>query len=187
MLKRILYSLRMGWHYRRQLAAIYTIPQIDSLRPQEVDQSGNGILVLDFDGVLAPHGEDQPGPQATNLLDKYMSLFGVERLFILSNKPTAQRLAYFAQHYPGLRVISGVRKKPYPDGLHEIMRLSAQQGKTVTLVDDRLLTGALAACIAGTQVIYIGKPFTNLAGHPFKEGFFMLLRLAEKSFFRLFR
>jgi predicted HAD superfamily phosphohydrolase YqeG len=101
-------------------------------------------------------------------------------VFILSNKPTEERKSWFNNRHPGIRFISGVRKKPYPDGLDEVIRIAGVQPHEVTLLDDRLLTGVLATCLAGTEVVYINAPYVDLAGNPFKESFFILLRTVER-------
>lgn len=48
------------------------------------------------------------------------------------------------------------------------------------MVDDRLLTGCLAALNAGAQPWYIRSPYTALKLNPLAELFFMLLRFSER-------
>jgi len=74
-------------------------------------------LALDFDGVLAPHGAGQPSSEVVDWLRRAVTVFGAERIFILSNRPFGPRVDWFANHFPGVRFVDGVRKKPYPDGL----------------------------------------------------------------------
>lgn len=145
-------------------------------------KNGIEVLILDFDGVLAPHGEDQPLPALAPWLASAVALFTAERIFILTNRPSAARAAYFAQHYPGLQLITGVRQKPYPDGLLKIQALAQMPARQMILYDDRLLTGALAACLAGCQIGYIRQPSINLRRHPLKELFFIALRKLECRF-----
>ena len=78
--------------------------------------------------------------------------------------------------------MSGVRKKPYPDGLLKIIQDEKIDPKLVCLIDDRLLTGILAAELAGTQAILITKPLSNFERHFFKECFFSILRALESAY-----
>jgi hypothetical protein len=50
------------------------------------------------------------------------------------------------------------------------------------MVDDRLLTGCLAALEAGARPCYIRRPYIAFRHRPLAELFFMLLRRAERSF-----
>jgi predicted HAD superfamily phosphohydrolase YqeG len=113
------------------------------------------------------------------------TVFGEERIFILSNRPVPVRADYFHRVFPGIRFVSGVRKKPFPDGLLRIMELSGAVPGQVVMLDDRLLTGVLGACLAGVGVIYITAPYVSLAHRPLHESFFMLLRILERGFITL--
>jgi hypothetical protein len=53
------------------------------------------------------------------------------------------------------------------------------------MVDDRLLTGCLAALVAGARPCYIRKPFISFSHNISAETFFMLLRTAERLIVRL--
>lgn len=179
-LRRTFYSLRMLLRHRRQLLALRRQPARHVLDFPGAEWKACGVLVLalDFDGVLASHGELLPTPEAEAWLRHRIAEFGAENIFILSNKPLPERLAYFAQ--AGVRCISGVRKKPYPDGLLEICRVSGVPAQAVLMVDDRLLTGGLAACIVGAQGAYVRRPYVNLRKRPGVELFFMSLRGLER-------
>jgi len=170
--------------YHTELKAIYgkRIPnlQISQLSPSQLKQQGVKILVLDFDGVLAAHGETKPADDLHDWLVQCVNTFGAAQIFVLSNKPLASRIRYFQTHYAGIRYIAGTRKKPYPDGLQEIITLTNQPAKALMLVDDRLLTGILAACIIKVPVIYITKPYVNFLKRPIQELFFTSLRILER-------
>ncbi len=182
-MNRFFYSLMQTWHYRHHLSQVRHADSIINLQPQHLIDQGVRVLVLDFDGVLAAHGQTTPRQDVAQWLKTAVDVFGIEQIFILSNKPEQRRADYFAKHFPGLRFISGVRKKPYPDGLEKIIALSQMDFQQVLLVDDRLLTGVLAAQIAGVSVIHIQKPFVNCKKHPIAETFFMLLRRIENLLF----
>ncbi|MEN8217349.1 MAG: hypothetical protein ABFS56_13470 [Pseudomonadota bacterium] len=189
LLKRIVFSLRMLHRYRHALAEIYhTSPRncrLDQISPATLKLKGVAVLVLDFDGVLAAHGEPHPAEELHHWLHECINTFGPKQVFVLSNKPLASRIAYFKRHYPGVRCIADVKKKPYPDGLQKIIALSGQPAEAVMLVDDRLLTGGLAACIAKVSITYITRPIVLLSKRPLSELFFMMLRFWERRLISL--
>lgn len=188
MIKRVFYTLSMLRSYRHALSKVFhTTPrryQTTQINPQQLKESGIEILALDFDGVLSPHGDLQPLEEIEQWLQQCIEVFGEDNIFILSNKPMPQRIEYFKQHYAGIRFIVAVKKKPYPDGLEQIIKLTGKSPTEITLVDDRLLTGVLAACIAEVQTIYITYPYTSVKQRPIKELFFMSLRGLERNLFR---
>jgi predicted HAD superfamily phosphohydrolase YqeG len=180
----ILNGLSLGCRHRRELAHILrTTPRdhsITTLDPDSQKQGGVEVLALDFDGVLAPHGFPAPIPPAQEWLRQCVAIFGEENIFILSNKPTHERREWFESHFPAIRFISGVRKKPHPDGLKKIGELARVPLSRILMVDDRLLTGCLAAIGAGARPCYIRNPFASLRHNTLAEMFFMLLRCAER-------
>jgi len=50
------------------------------------------------------------------------------------------------------------------------------------MVDDRLLTGCLAALVAGARPCYIRRPYISFSHRPLAELFFWMLRRAERCF-----
>lgn len=185
----ILAGLTLGLRYRRNLSQILaaTPPAsfILTLEPAELKAQGITALALDFDGVLAHHGAAEPLPEAVDWMKRCEAVFGGERIFILSNKPTEGRRVWFAEHFPAMRFISGVRKKPYPDGLNKTGELAGVPLSSIMMVDDRLLTGCLAALVAGARPCYIRRPYVSFRHRPLAELFFWKLRLLERLFVRL--
>jgi len=183
-LNRITYTSQMLRRYHTELTTIYSQRihnlRISQLSPSTLKQQGVKILVLDFDGVLAAHGETKPAGDLHDWLQQCINTFGATQIFVLSNKPLASRIHYFQDHYAGIRYIAGIRKKPYPDGLQKIITLTNQPAKALMLVDDRLLTGILAACIMKVPAIYITKPYVNFLKRPVQELFFTSLRILER-------
>lgn len=185
LLKRIIYSVRMLHHHCPGVAAVYhhspRQQALQHLSPPQLQQQGIRILALDFDGVLAAYGEIQPTQESVQWLSDSVATFGSDHVFILSNNPMSDRIAYFKQHFPGVRFVLATQKKPYPDGLDYIVTLTHQPRQAIMLIDDRLLTGVLAACIANVRVTYITHPYICLRKRPIQESFFMGLRFLEKS------
>lgn len=185
----ILAGFSLGFHHRRELRQLLnktparsTILELD---PETLHSSGISALALDFDGVLAGHGAPVPLPEAVAWMKRCEAVFGGDRIFILSNKPTDGRRRWFAEHFPAMRFISGVRKKPYPDGLNRTGELAGVPLSSILMVDDRLLTGCLAALVAGARPCYIRRPYVSFNYRPAAELFFWLLRSGERLFVRL--
>jgi uncharacterized protein len=188
-LDHILAGFTLGFRHRKTLADLLkSTPHNSSiltLQPVKLKQSGIQALALDFDGVLAPHGFQIPLPEAEQWLRHCIKVFGEEKIFILSNKPTKERSEWFGKNFNRMRFISGVRKKPYPDGLQEISKLAAAPINCVLMVDDRLLTGCLAAVNAGARPCYISNPYISFSHRPLAELFFKTLRLIDRVYIRL--
>lgn len=185
----ILAGFSLGFRHRSALLSLLRETpkscRILSLDPEQLKSSGISALALDFDGVLACHGAPEPLPEAVAWLKRCQTVFGGERIFILSNKPTEGRKAWFIEHFPAFRFISGVRKKPYPDGLYKTGELAGIPLSSILMVDDRLLTGCLAAINAGARPCYIRTPYVSFSNRPLAELFFKLLRSGERVFVSL--
>lgn len=132
--------------------------------------------------MLANHGADCPLPEVVKWLDKAADLFSGDRILILSNRPEGPRVDWFRDNFPDIRFISGVRKKPYTDGLKKAGELTSVPLPSILMVDDRLLTGCLSAIMAGSVPYYVRKPFVKFGPDIHKEIFFALLRSAERFF-----
>jgi len=184
----ILAGFTIGFRHRRELARIAAETPLDAsiltIDPTELKGRGVAALALDFDGVLAGHGSPAPLPEAVEWLQRCETVFG-GMIFILSNKPTEGRRQWFAVHFPAMRFISGVRKKPYPDGLIKTGVLAGIPLSAIMMVDDRLLTGCLAALVAGVRPCYIRRPYVSFSHRPAAELFFGLLRTGERLFVRV--
>jgi predicted HAD superfamily phosphohydrolase YqeG len=184
----ILAGFSLGFRHRRELIGLLegTLANtcILNLDPAALKSSGIAVLALDFDGVLAHHGAPAPLPEAIEWMKRCEAVFGGDRIFVLSNKPTEGRRQWLADNFPTLRFISGVRKKPFPDGLIKAGELAGVPLSHILMVDDRLLTGCLAALVAGARPCYIRHPYASFRYRPFAELFFMLLRRTERCFAR---
>lgn len=184
----ILAGFSLGFHHRRQLRELLESTPSNSsilgLDPEGLHSSGVAALALDFDGVLAHHAAPVPLPEAVAWMKRCETVFGDDRIFILSNKPTDERRKWFAEQFPAMRFISGVRKKPYPDGLNKTGELAGVPLSSIMMVDDRLLTGCLAALVAGARPCYILSPYACFTYRPFAELFFWSLRGMERLLVR---
>lgn len=182
---RILFAITQGLRHRRALSQIkrHAYGSIYQLNLQDLKDQHILHVVFDFDGVLSGHGEAIPQANTAPILQKSLELFGTQNVFILSNKPLKTRELYFKEHFPDIHFVYAARKKPYPDGLQQIISLTGADAKTIALIDDRLLTGGLATCLAGTKMVYINKPLQNFKHLFFAECFFQCLRILERAIF----
>ena len=186
-MKKWWFTLKNMWRYRAELKALrqpeHHLTTVTELTPEYLATLGITHLALDFDGVLAAHGYEKPLPKARSWLKTMSQALGEQAIFILSNNPDQTRATFFTNEFPGIRFISGVRKKPYPDGMHQIQDLSQVAPEKLALVDDRILTGCLACILAGSHPFLILKPTRNFKGKFFHECAFLILRVTERLLF----
>lgn len=185
MILRTIYTLKQSWRFKTQLKKYITDPtlQLKSVRDLTAEYlaaKNVQALVLDFDGVLAAHGE--PTPRAENLewLQEFSRRYAPHKIYVLSNKPNPERITYFQDHFPSIEFVKAARKKPYPDGMVQIENLAGLPAAQIMIVDDRLCTGILAAIITGAQGCWITVPYINLRGRFFAELGFIILRWLER-------
>jgi len=186
---RFFYAIRESWRFKSQLKHFMQTPELQLLNIQDLsknvlDARGVSVLVLDFDGVLAAHGEATPAPEIMAWLRQFCTIFAPEKIYILSNKPTLGRQEFFMQNFPAIKFIFAKRKKPYPDGLLYIAAIANVPPQQLLLVDDRLCTGILATLISGAQGLWITKPYVNIMVRPIAESWFILLRWSEQRIFK---
>ncbi len=184
---RWIYTLQHAWQWRKQLRAIVNASSVQAtldLTPAYLEVHQIQVLILDFDGVLAPHGEMHVLPEIALWLKHCISTLPEMSIFILSNKPNQQREAYFQLYFPSIQFVKNVKKKPYPDGLLSILEKTQIPPQHALMVDDRLLTGILAAKIAGVRGFYVTKCYHNWKKYPIRELFFTFLRKFEKIFYK---
>lgn len=186
MLKRSIYTFTKMLKHSKQISMISEdnfIARLTDLTSEYLSKKYIKYLVLDFDGVIAPHGKQKPHREVYQWFNKFLEYFNQSHIFILSNKPTTERLAFFSKKYPQIRFILGVAKKPYPDGLLKIQQLFNCKSNEIALVDDRILTGCLACIIAGCLPIIITEPYVDMKNYNSKEKLLKLLRYVEQKFF----
>ena len=185
---RAYFTIAQGFKNRKPLDQIQSCSSDLStiaVTSDAIRNTGASVIALDYDGVLAPHGVNELSPDIINWLIHIVSEFGAEKIFILSNKPKTSRCEYFRTVFPNIRFVAGIKKKPYPDGLMAIKNMANCKFSDIVLLDDRLLTGGLATCLAGTKFIYIKKPLVYLAHNFIAEIFFIALRSLERVFVRI--
>lgn len=187
MLERLRYTLLMAWRYRKILRHYRQDPSVQvrrllDLEPLVLKRRGIKALILDFDGVLAPHGAPEPLKEVEAWLQDCVLHF-TDRLFVLSNQPSIERQAYFKKYFPSIRFVWPKRKKPFSDGVRDIIIPLSLSPNQVLLVDDRLLTGILVAAIDGLAGCYVREPWVCFSKRPMAESFYQFLRYIERILF----
>jgi uncharacterized protein len=185
-ISRVIYTFRMSFRYRFNLAIIMresTLEHPWDISFRQLRSIGIKVIVLDFDGVLAPHGDNRPIKLILDWLDNGIDLIGGENVFVLSNNPTLARVEFFGKRFPNVRWVTGFLPKPYPDGLVQIISLAQVSPQEVLMVDDRLMTGVLCSCIAKTRVCYIRRPTMDFSKRTAKEFLYMVIRALERQVF----
>lgn len=181
---RIIYTLLQAWRYRRQLAC-YTreaklrCDNIINLSPKALLQQGIKAIIIDFDGVLAAYNEIVLPVAVQEWLQECSKYFGSNNVFILSNKPTLARQQYFAKYFSEVNFVVAQYKKPFPHSIFTIIAATKFLAKEIVVVDDRLLTGILAAIISNTQGCFITKPFVRTHNILWLEKLHTFLRWLE--------
>jgi predicted HAD superfamily phosphohydrolase YqeG len=179
-MRRILYAILGFFQEYQSLKKVMRIASIEEVTPEFLCALKIKVLVLDFDGVLSAHGEPVPNSSAQSWLKRQFEESKLEKIFILTNNPQVERERFFEANFSQILFVSGGRKKPYPDGLLSIIERTGVSPQEVVLIDDRLLTGVLAAQKAGVQGLWVTHPFMNFRKCPIKEMGFFLLRWVEK-------
>lgn len=182
---RITYALWQGFKHKSciQDKKKNAIHALDQITPEGLAKKKVKVLALDFDGVLSPHGASEPTSRAHAWLTQLCQHWSASNIVILSNKPQKKRIHFFKHHYPEIDFIISPRKKPYPDGLHQIAQKKQVATQQILLVDDRLLTGMLACCLSGAQGAYLSRPLKKFSSRPIAESFFATLRALERLMF----
>jgi len=190
LIEHVNYALKMGWHFRKALRQ-YKIsdelhaPTLFDLDLAALKASGVKVLALDFDGVLASHGEENPALESVTWLHHCLIFWPASSIYIVSNRPTLKRAEFFSREFPGIQFVRGARKKPYPDALLSLFEKAQVLPNSVCVVDDRLLTGILGALIVGAQARWITRPMVSLKKRPLTESFFWTLRFLERHYVEL--
>jgi hypothetical protein len=145
---------------------------------------GIQAIILDFDGVLAPHGAIEPLEVVQRWLKEASRHFGRGRLFILSNATCMPRVQNMHAQFPEWYFLQAARKKPFPEGIQEIQDRTGLPSQSIVMIDDRLLTGILAALQTGVCPLWITQPFTCFWRQPFVELWYSSLRFLERHIFK---
>lgn len=185
MIKRTWYTLSMAYKHREKLKTYRYQPALQRASILECDpvllkDQGIKAVILDVDGVLVPYGEIQLSQKIDSWLKICIQILGEGKVFILTNQPTLIRKDYFLKNYKGIKFLLPGRKKPYPDGITQVLQANQIAPSELLIIDDRLLTGILAAVIAQASGCYITKPLRDFAKRPIQELFFNLLRKIER-------
>jgi HAD superfamily phosphatase (TIGR01668 family) len=157
----LLFVLRAVWRVRAAMR-LYLHPDkqcrdVLDLEPRQLYAAGVRVLVLDFDGVLAPHNATTVTAEVTGWLERCVACFGRERVLILSNNPLPARITLFTS--PLLPIFWQTRYyKPFPYSLRAIVSRTRCRKQQVLVIDDRLTSGVLAASLLGIPALWLACP-----------------------------
>ena len=179
------YLIAMAFKHRRRLHNIKHHPQgmlqrVTDLTPDYLHQHHVKLLALDFDGVLSHHGSISPAPAVLDWLRTLGAAFPLDQICIYSNNVFDERVAYMKSQFPEIDFIFYQKKKPCPDDLVSYFQSKKLQAKDVLVVDDRLTSGVLAACIIGASSLLLQKPIIHYQSAFFQELYFRLIRFIER-------
>jgi predicted HAD superfamily phosphohydrolase YqeG len=160
---------RQAFRNRKKIAQILSdkrqhCKQVSDWNAEALREEGIEAILLDFDGVLGPHGALSPTPAVKIWLTALAENFSAHRIWIFSNAPTSQRCDFFAKHFPGIRWLMPPPKKPDPWVLEAMLSREGLQPSSVLFVDDRLLTGILCALLSGVRPMWISQPLCDWQG-----------------------
>src|ERR1700686_194606 len=103
LISRTVFTITKSLTHRRELRRLLgtaACEQVTHITPHRLNAENITVLVLDFDGVLAPHGYDEPLPEVVTWLKECAGDPHIKRIYIMSNKPTPRRERYFTEHHP---------------------------------------------------------------------------------------
>jgi HAD superfamily phosphatase (TIGR01668 family) len=176
------YRARLSRYIKTQKQ--WHVPSLIDISFNDLKRRGIQAIILDFDGVLAPHGALEPLEVVQRWLKEAPRHYGRGRLFILSNATQMQRIQYMQIHFPEWHFLKPIRKKPFPEGIQEIQRRTGLSPHAIVMIDDRLLTGILAALQTGVCPLWVTQPFTCFWRQPFVELWYSSLRFLERHIFQ---
>lgn len=190
-MNRFTYTLKKAFSHQSELHALLkdrslSCKSVLEITPELLNKKNIGALVLDFDGVLSPHAAEVPLSPIISWLH-HLQHHWPYPIFIFSNNPSITREIFFKEHFPSVKFIKNMPRKPYPDGLLYVQKKTGLEAQHILMVDDRLLTGMLAGILAGTQGLWVKKPVQNFKHHFFREMLFAMFRKMDKAILHAFK
>jgi len=170
---------------RRLFVRDCLLERIEHLTPEYLLRSQIQLLLLDFDGVLSSHGAIKPTESVINWLKQLDSHFSLKKVCIYSNNLFTERVRYIESTFPEIHLMHFLKKKPYPDDLLRLLQTRQLSPSDVLVVDDRITSGILSACIIGTEALLPRKAVVDYRGSFVKECFYSAVRFLERVVVRL--
>ena len=93
LISRTVFTIIKSLTHRRELQRLLGTAgceQVTRITPHRLDAENIAVLVLDFDGVLAPHGYDEPLPEVIAWLKECSGVPHIKRIYIMSNNPLSR-------------------------------------------------------------------------------------------------
>jgi len=186
---RSIYALQQFIKHKNKLKIYLNTTELSSrhitkIMPDILEKFTINVLVLDYDGVLAPHGKNAINDEILKWIKEVCAHSNIQAVYVLSNKPSHDRQGYLKEVLPSVKFIWPTRKKPYPDGLNVISQQENVAPTNMMIVDDRLMTGILAGVIFGCRAMYVEHPLIDWRNW-ISEAWFCTLRCFERLCLRI--
>lgn len=123
MFKLVIYTIYKAIINKKEISRVAlcdSVENVTDISGLVVCKKNIKVLALDFDGVLAPHGYNEPVQSVNRWLAKMINNAYLKSIYIYSNKPTESRKLFFEENYPDIKYLYNVLPKPYPNGLCDI-------------------------------------------------------------------
>lgn len=181
---KLLFASQQLWLHRAYLRIYLKDPSkrinsVTQLNSEQLELMGIRAVIFDFDGVLATHGAIKISPMVAYWLRDFIKNY-TGQIFLLSNNLFKKRIDYLSTNWPELKIVTPKKKKPDPDGILEISRITGLLPQKILMIDDRLGTGLLAARLAGINGLLVNPALVNYTTQPGVEMFFASLRVLER-------
>lgn len=162
-----------------------SVPRLDDITPELISELGLKALVIDFDGVLG-------GARSEHCAEQYRDWLIARlkeglHLAVHSNNPESvgqDRRQRFLHDFPDILWMPTHPRKPSPSTLQYLKQRWQLDGQQIAMIDDRMLTGGLAAHRASVRFIWVRDAIADYGLAPMLEMGFAGLRLWERCLYR---
>lgn len=161
------------------------ITTLDEMTSEMIGSLGLKGLVVDFDGVLGGARSPHAAPIYIAWLQQRLQE-GI-KVAIHSNNPEQvgkERRERFLHDLAGVLWMPTYPKKPSPSTLDYLKNRWRLRSQEIAMIDDRMLTGGLAAFRSNVSFFFVKEPVTDYQLAPVLETGFAALRLWERFKYR---
>lgn len=157
---------------------------VEDTSPDSLKKMGAQAVILDHDGVLGPIRSKTPDGMGEKLIHDLVEVFGVGKVFILSNTKSQResRRDMYGDRYKNVTYLLAMRK-PHPEGLNMASALSGVPCAKIAVVDDGILTGGLMAVENGAIPVYVTRK--RIEENAAEKAGRLLVTLPQAAFVRL--
>ena len=132
------------------LLPTYRTEAITDLTPEQLEQKGIRLLMLDFDNTIVPYTTNTPTPEMDGWLKRMVA--SSVQICVVSNS-RKDRVKIFCNEY-GIDCITHA-KKPGTKGIRECLEKYGLPKESCALAGDQIFTDTLGARRAGIRAILV--------------------------------